>query len=245
MYINRDKETLYGCNQDWYLIEWRRRAGCGPVAATNILLYLRKKYGVGKIPYENGSVNEVLDAMNDVYLFVRPKRHGLHTVRKFVKGMCNFGRKYGLSFLYRYIIVPPQEEKRPGLDKIVRFIEEGLSNDVPIAFLNLDAGDVEEQLSSWHWVTVVGMSRGDSAGSGAPALGLPAHGLPAPGAPAPDESEPSGAERPEAIILRYFDQSKNLEVDLGKWLSTTAGGGGFAYFCKPSPRTAPGDRIII
>ena len=160
MHIERGERTLYGCDQDWYEIEWRRRAGCGPVAATNILLYMRKKYDVADIPYYNGSVEEALEAMNDVYQFVRPRRRGLHTVRRFVKGMCKFGRRYGLSFRYRYLVIPPQAEKRPGIDEIIGFIEEGLEKDVPVAFLNLHAGSVEEQLSSWHWVTVVGIEKG-------------------------------------------------------------------------------------
>ena len=202
MCILRDKETLYGCNQDWYRIEWRKRAGCGPVAATNILLYLRKRYDVESIPYKNENIDEALVAMNDVYLYVRPSLRGLHTVRKFVQGMCKFGRRYGLSFWYQYIIIPPQAERRPDLDEVVRFIEEGINNDVPIAFLNLHAGDVEEQLSSWHWVTVVGITKIEI----------------------------------RTIFLRFYDQAKSLEVDLGKWLSTTKRGGGFAYFCKPSPR---------
>ena len=207
MCMQQEKETLYGCNQDWYRIEWRRRAGCGPVAATNILVYLRKKFDIKDIPYQNSDVEEALVAMNDVFLYVRPRRRGLHTVRKFVKGMCKFGRRYGVSFWYQFINVPPQVEMRPDLDAVARFIEDALNNDVPVAFLNLDAGDVEEQLQSWHWVTVVGMSKNAISGSGG-----------------------------QNIVLRYFDQSKSIEVDLGKWLGTTVRGGGFAYFCRPTRR---------
>jgi len=210
MYImHAGDDILYGCNQDWYRIEWRRRAGCGPVAATNILYYIQKRYSVGSIPYRNAGMEDTLAAMNDVFTYVRPKRRGLHTVRKFVKGMGKFGRSYGVKFRYRYIIVPPQPEKRPGLGEIVRFIEEGLDSDVPVAFLNLHAGEVEEQLSSWHWVTVVGITKcGPESG---------------------DENNP------QTISLRFFDQSKSLEVDLGKWLGSTDSGGGFAYFRVRSP----------
>ena len=202
MHISNGGETLRGCNQDWYQIEFRRRAGCGPVAATNILLYLRKRYDVEKLPYRNGDIDEALAAMNDVFQYVRPKRRGLHTVKKFVRGMSKLGRNYGLRFWYQYILVPPQAELRPDLGAVVEFIRAGLSNDVPIAFLNLDAGDVEAQLSSWHWVTVIELT---ATGGG-------------------------------EFVLRYYDQSKSLEVDLGKWLNTTAKGGGFAYFCKPTNR---------
>ena len=214
MQILQDGQTLFGCNQDWYRIEWRRRAGCGPVAATNILFYLRKKYDESSIPYSNISVEDALDAMNDVFQFVRPKRRGLHTVRKLVKGMSAFGRRYGLSFRYRYLLVPPQAEKRPGLGEVVRFIMEGLGNDVPVAFLNLHAGAVEEQLSSWHWVTVVGITADTALGE--------------------EAGNTVCSNTADTAILRFYDQSKCLEVELDKWLSTTEKGGGFAYFYKPS-----------
>jgi len=203
MYIRQGEKILYGCNQDWYGIEWRRRAGCGPVAATNILLYLRKKYDAARIPYSGDSIDDALAAMNDMFTYVRPRLRGLNTVKMFVDGMYKFGQKYGLSFWHQYLLVPPQAEKRPDLDTVVRFIEDGVKNDVPVAFLNLHAGEVEAQLAGWHWVTVVGIAKG---------------------------------ETPPDVRLRYFDQSEDLEVDLGKWLRTTKRGGGFAYFCKPSPR---------
>ena len=251
MHVYKDGEALYGCDQDWYRIEWRRRAGCGPVAATNILMFLRKRYDVARIPYNNDSIENAVAAMNDVFVYVRPKRRGLHTVKKFVRGMCKFGRSYGLRFWYQYIVVPPQASKRPDICEVAKFIEDGLKNDVPIAFLNLDAGEVEEQLSSWHWVTVVGMTFRDCAEAGAGiVVGADAEagaeadvGSDADGrtqlAEADADADTDGkkmAANSAEYTLRYYDQAKCLEVDLGKWLGTTAWGGGFAYFCNPSPR---------
>ena len=263
MYIGREDagtETLYGCDQDWYRIEWRRRAGCGPVAATNILLYLKRKYGVGEIPYTGGSVAEALSSMNDAFTYVRPRRRGLNTVKKFVRGMCKFGRSYGVSIKYRYILIPPQKEKRPDFQEIVRFIGDGLGKDIPVAFLNLHAGAVEEQLSSWHWVTVVGMTKYAAenpdlcTGSPDSGIDLSASDIsmkasdidPSASGIGPSDTvfdtrknvgnNETGAFTAHSVTLRFFDQSKNLAVDLGKWLDTTANGGGFAYFYDPKPR---------
>jgi len=266
MWIRQGEKTLYGCNQDWYGIEWRRRAGCGPVAAANILIYLRKKYGEAKIPYGNDTVDEALVAMNDVFSFVRPCLRGLNTVKKFVNGMGKFGLKYGISFRYRYIVVPPQVEKRPDLDVVAGFIEEGLKNDVPVAFLNLHAGEVEAQLSSWHWVTVVGICRRGDGGDSAAKTNDVGHcgdnsaAKTADSKQCGDDSAASTAdamqcgdsakkvaevkdiglrdEKPGNVIIRFYDQSNNLEVDLGKWLGSTRRGGGFTYFYKPSDRQA-------
>ena len=271
--INDGDGTLYGCDQDWYRIEWRRRAGCGPVAATNILFYLQKKYGVDAIPYESGNIEEALAAMNDVFTFVRPKRRGLHTVRRFVKGMCIFGRKYGLSIKYNYLNVPPRSDIRPTISEVVNFIQNGLNNDVPVAFLNLHAGEVEDQLDSWHWVTVIGLTKTGANTDVWPADGADirvadvtadeivgaADGVdirvadvtadaeagaadgayshaPYNGEDAYSHASYNGEDADSRVLLRYYDQSKSLEVDLGRWLSTTERGGGFAYFCAPSPR---------
>jgi len=209
MWLQHDAELLYGCDQDWYTIEWRRRAGCGPVAATNILLYLSKKHDIKAIPYQNNNKDDAIIAMNDVYQYVKPRRRGLHTVKKFVKGMYKFGRRYGVRFWHQYILVPPQAQIRPDLSMVVSFLEEALNKDVPVVFLNLDAGEVEDQLQSWHWVTVVGMIKNNQVSDSA--------------------SDSNGA-----VMLRYYDQSKCIDVDIGKWLDTTVKGGGFAYFCEPS-----------
>jgi hypothetical protein len=211
MCIRHGEKTQYGCNQDWYKVEWRRRAGCGPVAAANILIHLRKRYGADRIPYGNSTMDEALAAMDDIFAYVRPCLRGLNTVRKFVDGMGKFGRNYGLSFKYRYIVVPPQAEIRPNLDEVVRFIEEGLRHDVPVAFLNLHAGAVEDSLSSWHWVTIVGIDSDADADADAD-------------------------EELHSVTIRFYDQANSLEVDLGKWLNSTKRGGGFTYFYGPSNR---------
>ena len=43
---------------------------------------------------------------------------------------------------------------KPSLDEIINFISKELSEDRPIAFLNLCNGE-EKNLDKWHWVVVV------------------------------------------------------------------------------------------
>ena len=45
-------------------------------------------------------------------------------------------------------------KNKPSLDEIVKFIVKELSEDRPIAFLNLCNGE-ENNLDKWHWVVVV------------------------------------------------------------------------------------------
>jgi hypothetical protein len=161
--IARGDEVLYGCDQEWYKILWRRRAGCGPVAATNLLLYLAKKHCLPTIPYSNGTVEDAAAAMNDVFQFVRPTITGLHTTKLFVNGVRKLSHRYGVRFNYHILNIPPHKAARPSLEAVGAFIADGLSCDAPIAFLNLHAGDVEE-LDGWHWVTIVGLDAGSDSG---------------------------------------------------------------------------------
>ncbi|MDR1541915.1 MAG: hypothetical protein LBU32_28830 [Clostridiales bacterium] len=190
---------LYGCDQEWYAITWRKRAGCGPVAATNLLLYLIKKHCLQTIPYKNGTIVEASAAMNDVFPFVRPTITGLHTVKLFVKGIRKLSRHYNVRFNCQYLNIPPNKAVRPDINAVGAFISEGLRKDVPVAFLNLHAGDVKE-VDSWHWVTIVGLCLDTDSGK---------------------------------LMARFYDFTKSLEMDMGKWLSTTRLGGGLVYLNNP------------
>ncbi|MDR1061716.1 MAG: hypothetical protein LBL83_11040 [Clostridiales bacterium] len=202
LHIVSGDSLLHGCDQEWYKLSWRKRAGCGPVAATNLLLYAAKKYGLQALPYKNGTVAEAADAMNDVFPFVRPTMAGLNTVKLFVNGVRKLARHYGLRFsCYSHLNIHTNALARPDIGAVGAFIAGGLQNDAPVAFLNLHAGDVAE-VDSWHWVTIVGMREDTDTG---------------------------------AIAVRFYDYTKSLELDLGKWLATTRMGGGFVYLGAPMP----------
>jgi hypothetical protein len=262
LHIPSDGGTLYGCDQEWYKITWRRRAGCGPVAATNLLLYAAKKYSLQSLPYRNGTVSEAADAMNDVFPFVRPTIAGLNTVKLFVNGVRKLARHYGLRFSYSQMNIHTKAASRPSIRAVGDFIADGLRKDLPVAFLNLHAGDVTE-VDSWHWVTIVGMredkgagaSGGVGAGEEAGAGGMTGDGSGARSgagdgasgvASCGTSAGPScgaggvagGGVGAGAITIQFYDYSKPAEMDLGKWLATTRIGGGFAYFGNPMPGDA-------
>jgi hypothetical protein len=67
--------TFFGGDQSWYADEWRRRAGCGPTSASNVLAYLAlSRPGLrGLYGYETMSRENFSRHMEDVYRFVTPK----------------------------------------------------------------------------------------------------------------------------------------------------------------------------
>lgn len=143
-------QTSFGCNQDWYQTEWQRYTGCGPSVATNMLYYMLRR---------NGGMPELLAMMEEVWKYVTPTDRGIPTTELFYERFLDYAAAKGIDVV-RCRVLNAFEEPRPSLDEIVRFLEEALAADLPVAFLNLCNGD-EENLDKWHWVTLVSLEYGD------------------------------------------------------------------------------------
>lgn len=139
-------EIYYGCNQEWYKKKWQRMAGCGPTAASNIILYKRKNAGIKR--------NDGLAVMEEMWKHITPKLNGVNNTNIFYRGLSSYANSVGARLSYDAVDVPKKKEIRPSLENIVSFIKKSLEDDVPVAFLNLCNGD-EKLLDKWHWVTLV------------------------------------------------------------------------------------------
>lgn len=152
-----DEDTLeisHGCNQRWYTISWRRLAGCGPTAATNLIIYLyHTRFASGS---KQGFVTKkiCLALMDEVWEYVTPKLFGLSKTSLFYEGLFSYAKSQGLQIEYQFLDLPGDKSCRPGFSKVVNFLEAALLKDAPIAFLNLCNGN-ETNLESWHWVTII------------------------------------------------------------------------------------------
>ena len=158
-----DGERLYGCDQAWYQSRWRRKSGCGPTTATNLLIYLNKQNGHLGLPYGNVNIRQACRAMDDVFRYVRPSPLGLFSTRLFVKGLEYLADFYGLHYKVNMLTIPALRTVRPNFSDVLRFIEDGICTDAPVAFFNLHAGRVTE-VESLHWVTLVKISQPQSTG---------------------------------------------------------------------------------
>jgi hypothetical protein len=150
------QEACYGCDQKWYGTEWQRLAGCGPTTVCNIILYLnhtRPAFGLKPVL---GSKENALAFMEDVWNFVTPGRHGIPTTKMLYEAVLTYAKAKGSNVEYRVCDVPEEKSTRPEFADVVVFLKGALSQDAPIAFLNLCNGD-ERNLDSWHWVTLVSM----------------------------------------------------------------------------------------
>lgn len=155
--IETDNQRLYGYNQGWYKTSFRRTRGCGPTAAAMQLLYLNIREAE-PLSYQNHSISSIAEVLEDVWDFVTPGwLLGLNSTGKFCKGMEVLLAHYGLHWRCHELNITAVKSKRKSLSQVVKFLEEGIASDCPIAFLNLHKGEVTA-LESWHWTVLVSVS---------------------------------------------------------------------------------------
>jgi|AGTN01.1.fsa_nt_gi hypothetical protein len=149
-------EVFFGGCQDWFSHEWHRRAGCGPTAAANILLYLSLTRPELRPLYGYPSADKACFSafMEEVFKFVTPGNMGLNKLCMFTGGASEFTKSKGLNVEFKEFPVSGNTDRsRPSLAELSSFIAEGLSQDSPVAFLNLTRGKVKN-LHGWHWITI-------------------------------------------------------------------------------------------
>ncbi len=144
------QNKFYGCNQEWYTTEWQRRAGCGPSVACNIIRYL------SSAPEATNSKADWLSLMEESWEHVTPTTRGMPTTQLFYDSVLAYARAKGLNIECHCCDIPEDAACRPDLPTILHFVESGLLNDAPIAFLNLCNGE-EKNLYRWHWVTIISL----------------------------------------------------------------------------------------
>lgn len=150
----------YGCNQEWYGTKWQRLSGCGPTVATNLFLYLNYKTGLST---EYKSKKDCVMLMEKMWKFVTPTIRGVNKTKIFYKGLYSYTKLKNMDACYEFIDIPKKKSERPEFVEVLKFIENSLKHDFPVAFLNLCNGE-EEGLDSWHWVTVVSLDHSEESG---------------------------------------------------------------------------------
>lgn len=161
---DEDKESYYGCSQQWYGTEKQRLCGCGPSVACGIVWYLSHYLGLSQQGFLT-SKDACLKLMEEVWKFMTPSTEGIPSTTIFYENVLAYANARGLKLEPRFCDIPSNEFVRPDLKKVVNFIEGGLRQNSPIAFLNLCNGE-EDNLEEWHWVTIVSLEwsgRGERA----------------------------------------------------------------------------------
>lgn len=143
----------HGVNQDWFESYWQRKAGCGPCTASNMLRYLS---GRAALPWPVETREDMVRLMHLAWEDVTPGVFGLNSPHSFQEGMDRLLYKAGSPLRCRTLEVPASRRERPDAQAVAAFIAQGLSQDMPVAFLNLHNGSLRH-LESWHWVTLLAL----------------------------------------------------------------------------------------
>lgn len=151
----KEEKKYEGCGQGWYRKKWQRMAGCGPTAASNIILYLNRNADAGCGEGFLGK-EECLSLMEDMWEFVTPGLQGVHTTRMFYEGVLGYAESKDMKIGFEVCDIPKDRSERPEFSRVLGFIEDGLARDCPVAFLNLCNGQ-ELSLDRWHWVTIISL----------------------------------------------------------------------------------------
>ena len=145
MKVKDNENIYYGFSQKWYKDSWQKEAGCGPTVASSIINYYNQIDNFKEV-----EIADALKIMEELWFYLLPTEYGLNSVKLFYDGIKNYYNNK--EVIIDYINVDIKD--KPSLDEIINFIVKELSNDRPIAFLNLCNGK-ENNLDKWHWVLVV------------------------------------------------------------------------------------------
>ena len=137
----------YGCNQDWYKVEWQRHAGCGPSVVSTMLGYLQNR--------TSGRLTQAqwLTLMEDVWMDVTPTYGGIPSTRHLTDRIEKYLSRRRLDFQITSLDISGQDDARPDFAEVRDYLTDILAQDAPIALLNLDTGGLES-LDEWHWTII-------------------------------------------------------------------------------------------
>lgn len=145
MKVKDNENIYYGFSQKWYKDVWQKEAGCGPTVASSIINYYNQIDNFKEV-----EIGDALKIMEELWFYLLPTEYGLNSVKLFYDGIKNYYSNKEVTIDYINVNI----KDKPSLDEIINFISKELSEDRPIAFLNLCNGE-ENNLDKWHWVLVV------------------------------------------------------------------------------------------
>jgi len=148
-------KACFGGHQDWYDEHWNQVAGCGPVAASNLVWYHAHAHGELRClcGAPGKSFEDYRQVMDKMFEFITPGYGGIYNSGLFMPGLLEYCKALGAPMECDNLEIPKWPRRRPGVKKLREFLVRWLETDNPVAFLNLSNGAVKLP-DSWHWTTI-------------------------------------------------------------------------------------------
>jgi len=153
---DKSGESNIGGSQDWFDDKWQKLSGCGPTTASNIIWYMTKSdEKFADLCPQNETKDDFEKLMETMFTYITPGVRGVNRSSIFKKGLSKYFGDLDVNFHIEVLDIPKVKKNRPVSFDVQSFILSALRANMPLAFLNLNNGDVAD-LDSWHWVTVIG-----------------------------------------------------------------------------------------
>ena len=108
-YLLIDKK-YYGGNQEWFSSIFQRKAGCGPVSASNVIMYESKKHY---------SKEEFIKIMEDMWNYITPGMMGLNKVEYYNDGFSKYIKDNNIKLKESSILkIAKNKEERPSIKEL-------------------------------------------------------------------------------------------------------------------------------
>ncbi len=151
---NKNLVSGYGGNQEWFLKNWMRSAGCGSTSGANLAAYYAFNYpNIAKI-YDGNVINfnqkEYLHVMEEMFTYMKPGLLGFPYIKKFAKKFILYSKKHGVPMEANIL------KKFKSIEETFKFVKKNIDANQPIALLILLHRAKELKESTWHWVTITG-----------------------------------------------------------------------------------------
>ena len=168
--ISDSKSSCFGGNQDWFPEKFKRKKGCGIVAAGNIFMYMAGTAPEYSALFRGGRTKaDYTSHIGEISRYLKAGRFGIWGTMRFVFGALAFARTRGVA------LAPKTLSAGFTVKEAAEFIKEGLEMDRPIAMLigfnkrlkgvscAFSGGSRSCSLNA-HWVTVTELKEDVSAG---------------------------------------------------------------------------------
>lgn len=155
-----NNHTYYGFNQEWYRKKWQRLSGCGPTAVANILYYLGRTFSIPGLD-RPVSRERSPDFLDQIWRYVTPTIRGIPSTQLLCQRVQSLAEAKLSNLRTQAFNIPSGKQERPEFHELLSFLSSALSENSPVAFLNLHNGS-EKALDSWHWVTIVAIEYEES-----------------------------------------------------------------------------------
>lgn len=159
-YFNVSDENCnwMGASAEW-LDESKVKTGSSAAVSTTITLYLSHSCEQFQPlhPCQSSQKKSIVQLMEDYSAYLKFGRFGTCSLYPFNKAILDFAKDLDVNLTTRQLDIPWLKWARPSIDQCVLFIQRGLEQDSPVAWLCLHHGLVS-RLPSPQWLVITEMT---------------------------------------------------------------------------------------